>query len=127
MVGARDIEAIVADHGLVDPPTASRLGRLAGGRPGIALAYARAPEAVLIRAELTRVLLDMTDARPSARLAAARAVVPRAMALVAALEPAAGERTGRCQGCAATSAERPRRLAAAPTNADHGTRCRARS
>ena len=89
LVGARDIEAIVADHGLVDPPTASRLGRLAGGRPGIALAYARAPEAVLIRAELTRVLLDMTDARPSARLAAARAVVPRAMALVAALDPTA--------------------------------------
>ena len=89
LVGARDIEAIVADHGLVDPPTASRLGRLAGGRPGIALAYARAPEAVLIRAELTRVLLDMTDARPSARLAAARAVVPRAMALVVALDPTA--------------------------------------
>ena len=34
LVGARDIEAIVADHGLADPPTAARLGRLAGGRPG---------------------------------------------------------------------------------------------
>jgi DNA polymerase-3 subunit delta' len=111
LVGARDIEAIVADHGLVDPPTASRLGRLAGGRPGIALAYARAPEAVLIRAELTRVLLDMTDARPSARLAAARAVVPRAMALVAALEPpttaatAGAARATRRRGVAAIAAE----------------------
>ncbi|OGO52003.1 MAG: hypothetical protein A2Z32_00600, partial [Chloroflexi bacterium RBG_16_69_14] len=85
LVGSRDIEAIVADHGLSDPPTAARLGRLAGGRPGLALAYARAPEAVLIRAELTRVLLDLTDARPSARLAAARAAVPRATALSAAL------------------------------------------
>ena len=85
LVGPRDIEAIIGDHGLADPPTAARLGRLAGGRPGLALAYARAPEAVLIRAELTRVLLDMTDARPSARLAAARATVPRALALSAAL------------------------------------------
>ena len=92
LVGARDIEAILADHGLADPPTAARLGRLAGGRPGLALAYARAPAAVLIRAELTRVLLDLTDARPSARLAAARAAIPRAIALAAALgagDPAA--------------------------------------
>ena len=103
LVGPRDIEAIVADHGLVDPPTAARLGRLAGGRPGLALAYARAPEAVLIRAELTRSLLDLTDARPSARLAAARVVIPRAMALVAALasgDPAAAVRPARRRGAA---------------------------
>ena len=85
LVGSRDIEAIVADHGLADPPTAARLGRLAGGRPGIALAYARAPDAVLIRAELTRVLLDLTDAGPAARLAAARSAIPRAIALSAGL------------------------------------------
>ncbi len=89
LVGARDIEAIVADHDLADPPMAARLGRLAGGRPGIALAYARAPDAVLIRAELSRVLLDLTDARASARLAAVRAAIPRALALSAAM--AAGE------------------------------------
>jgi len=89
LVGARDIEAIVADHDLADPPMAARLGRLAGGRPGIALAYARAPEAVLIRAELSRVLLDLTDARPSARLAAVRAAIPRAIALSSAIS--AGE------------------------------------
>jgi len=81
LVGSRDIEAIVADHGLADPPTAARLGRLAGGRPGVALAYARAPDAVLIRSELTRVLLDMTDAGPAIRLAAARAAIPRAITL----------------------------------------------
>jgi hypothetical protein len=85
LVGARDIEAIVADHDLADPPLAARLGRLAGGRPGIALAYARSPDAVLIRAELSRVLLDLTDARPSARLAAVRAAIPRALALAAAI------------------------------------------
>ena len=103
LVGPRDIEAILVDHGLVDPPTAARLGRLAGGRPGLALAYARAPEAVLVRAELTRVLLDLTDARPSARLAAARAAIPRAIALSAALatDPAAAPaRTSRRRGAA---------------------------
>ena len=97
LVGARDIERIVADHDLADPPTAARLGRLAAGRPGLALAYARAPEAVLIRAELTRVLLDLTAARPSARLAAARAAVPRAIALSTLLtaDPAATGGPGR--------------------------------
>jgi DNA polymerase-3 subunit delta' len=102
LVGPRDIEAILADQGVADPPTAARLGRLAGGRPGLALAYARAPEAVIIRAELARLLLDLTDARPSARLAAARAAVPRAMALAAALEPGgeggAPTRAGRKRG-----------------------------
>jgi DNA polymerase-3 subunit delta' len=104
-VGPRDIERVVEDHGLADPPTAARLGRLAGGRPGLALAYARAPEAVLIRAELTRVVLDLTDARSSVRLAAARAAVPRAIALAAILgatdattEPA---RASRRRGAAA--------------------------
>jgi DNA polymerase-3 subunit delta' len=105
LVGTRDIEAILADHGLADPPTAARLGRLAGGRPGLALAYARAPAAVLIRAELTRVLLDLTDARPSARLAAARAAIPRAIALAAALGTAESEtapaRPARRRGAAA--------------------------
>ena len=111
LVGARDIEAILADHGLADPPTAARLGRLAGGRPGLALAYARAPAAVLIRAELTRVLLDLTDARPSARLAAARAAIPRAIALAAALgagDPAAAApRPARRRGPAAAQAIPP--------------------
>jgi hypothetical protein len=104
LVGARDIEAILADHGVADPPTAARLGRLAGGRPGLALAYAKAPDAVLIRAELTRVLLDLTDARPSLRLAAARAAIPRAMALSAALaaaDPSTQPRPPRRRGAAA--------------------------
>jgi DNA polymerase III delta' subunit len=108
LVGARDIEAILADHGLADPPTAARLGRLAGGRPGLALAYARAPASVLIRAELTRVLLDLTDARPSARLAAARAAIPRAIALASALGAATPEtvttRPSRKHGAAVAAA-----------------------
>ena len=101
LVGSRDIEAIVGYHDLADPPMAARLGRLAAGRPGLALAYARAPEAVLIRAELSRVLLDLTGAGPAARLAAVRAAIPRAIALSTALageERPAGARTTRRRG-----------------------------
>ena len=102
LVGSRDIEMIVGDHDLADPPMAARLGRLAAGRPGLALAYARAPDAVLIRAELSRVLLDLTGAGSAARLAAVRAAIPRALALVSALAGAddgrAGERATRRRG-----------------------------
>jgi DNA polymerase III delta' subunit len=101
LVGSRDIEAIVGDHDLADPPMAARLGRLAAGRPGLALAYARAPEAVLIRAELSRVLIDLTAAGPAARLAAVRAAIPRAIALATALsgdERPASARTTRRRG-----------------------------
>ncbi len=119
-VGARDIEAILADHDVADPPTAARLGRLAGGRPGVALAYARAPDAVLIRGELTRSLLDLTDARPAARLAAARAAVPRAIALSIALagsDAPDAPKPSRRRGAAAAPAPSP----APAENADAGT------
>lgn len=108
LVGTRDIEAIVSDHDLADPPLAARLGRLAAGRPGLALAYARAPEALLIRAELSRVPLDLIGASPSARLAAGRAAIPRALALAAALKgrdngpPEARSRRGRGRPAATT-------------------------
>jgi DNA polymerase-3 subunit delta' len=89
-VGTREIETILAEHDVADAPTAARLARLAAGRPGLALAYARVPGAVVIRAELARGLLDLLDARPAARLAALRELVPRAAELAAALEPPSG-------------------------------------
>ena len=123
LVSPRDIERIVADHGLADPPTAARLGRLAGGRPGLALAYARAPEAVLIRAELTRIALDLTDGRVSARLASARAAIPRAIALAASLaardpgtEPVRASRRSGVPASDSTVAPGPQ--AAAPPTLD---------
>jgi hypothetical protein len=122
-VGSRDIEAIIADHGLADPPMAARLGRLAAGRPGLALAYARAPEAVLIRAELSRVLLDLTAAGPAARLAAVRAAVPRAIALAAALggdERLAGARGTKRRGGRAAPASPGSATAAELDDADEG-------
>jgi len=85
-VGGRAVEEILAKQGLADAPAAARLGRLASGRPGLAIAYARAPEAATVRAEIVRALLDLIDARPSARLEALRSLVPRTTDLAALLE-----------------------------------------
>ena len=98
-VGPRDIEAILADRGAADPPTAARLGRMAGGRPGLALAYAHAPDALRLRGELGRVLLDMLDATPGDRLAAMRAAMPQALALAADLERGAAAPLRRRRRC----------------------------
>ena len=65
-VGPREIEGLLGDLGLADASTAARLARLAEGRPGIAVAYARAPEAVAIRDEIARTLLDLLAARTRA-------------------------------------------------------------
>ncbi len=88
-VGPRDVEAVLTERGVADPPLAARLARLVGGRPGIALTYAQAPDALRIRGELARVFLDLTAAGPADRLAAMRAAMPGAMDLVAALDVAA--------------------------------------
>ena len=95
-VGPREIEELLGDLGLADASTAARLARLAEGRPGVAVAYARAPEAVTIRDELARTLLDLLGAGSAQRLAAARDLLGRARDLDEALaDPlAAGARRG---------------------------------
>jgi DNA polymerase-3 subunit delta' len=85
-VGPRDIEAILAAREAADPPTAARLGRMVGGRPGVALAYAFAPDALRMRGEMSRTLLDLLDAAPADRLAAMRAAMPQALEFAADLE-----------------------------------------
>ncbi len=91
-VGTREVEAILAEHGVADAPLASRLARITGGRPGLALALARQPEALRVRDELSRSLLDLLAARPAERLAGVRAAVVRAGSLTTmgdgAAEPA---------------------------------------
>jgi len=72
-VDVRSIEAILAAHGIADPALAARLARIADGRPGLALAWARDPDALRRRDELTRTLLDLTRERPAERLARLRA------------------------------------------------------
>jgi DNA polymerase III subunit delta' len=82
-VGTREVEAILEEHGVPDAPLAARLARIAGGRPGLALAWARQPEALRARDELSRTLLDLLDARPAERLAGVRAAALRAASLTA--------------------------------------------
>ena len=86
-VATRDVERLLEERGLADAPTAARLARLAGGRPGVAVAYAAAPEAETIRAELVRTLLDLLDRPRADRLGAARDLLGRAMTLARALDP----------------------------------------
>ncbi|HEY0443453.1 MAG TPA: DNA polymerase III subunit [Candidatus Limnocylindrales bacterium] len=97
-VPVRDIEAILEERGAADAPTAARLGRIAGGRPGVALAYAAAPEAVAARAEIARLLLDLLEAPRSRRLGAVAgllgAAADAARSLAAAGVPAAARSAG---------------------------------
>ena len=89
-LGARDIEALLGELGSVDPADAARFARLAEGRPGVALAYARAPEAAAIRDEIARTLLDILPVGRTQRLATGRALLGRAKDLAEALaEPRA--------------------------------------
>ena len=83
----RAIEELLAERGVADPPLAARLARLAGGRPGLALAYAAAPETVAIRAEIARTLIDLLDRGRSARLGAIRDLMARAGVLANLLAP----------------------------------------
>ena len=90
-VSTRVIEDWLGELGAADAPQAARLARLAGGRPGLALAYARAPESERIRGEIARGLVDLLPAGRQARLAAIRDLVKSAASLDAALS--AGRRT----------------------------------
>jgi len=96
--GSRAIEQILADHGAADAPTAARLARTAEGRPGIALVFAGSPEAVRIRAEIARTLLDLLREPRSARLSGIRDLAARAAELVKALERDDPSRAGPGRG-----------------------------
>src|SRR4051794_15058325 len=84
-VGTRDVEALLAALALADAPTAARLARLAGGRPGVAVIYARGTDAERLRGELVRSLLDLLGRSRAERLGAARDLQAAAMAPRAAL------------------------------------------
>jgi len=97
-VAIREIEQWLGELGFADAPRAARLARLAGGRPGLALAYARSADAERLRGEITRGLLDMLAEGRRARLAAVRDLVKSAAALDSALEE--GRRGGAPEAAA---------------------------
>lgn len=111
--GSREIEALVAELGLADAPAAARLARLAGGRPGLAVAYARAPEASVARAEVARLLLDLTGERPARRLAAVRGLMATAGEAVDALDAVSGGGTQQTDAGAAGAGGTARRASRA--------------
>jgi hypothetical protein len=89
-VGGREIERWLEELQVADAPRAARLARLAEGRPGLALAYARSVEAERIRGELARGVLDMLAQGRAARLASVRELMKSAAALQAALDVSRG-------------------------------------
>jgi DNA polymerase-3 subunit delta' len=107
-VGAREIEGILGDQGVADAPTAAQVARLAGGRPGLARAWALAPEAVAARAEVVRSILDLLRAAPARRLAAIRELIARS----ADIERALARATAGTPSAAAAAGGRSRRVTA---------------
>jgi DNA polymerase III delta' subunit len=97
-IGMRAIEQILAEHDVADAPTAARVARLAGGRPGTALRLAEAPEAVRIRGEVARTLLDLLAASRTRRLIGIRGLAARAGDMVRAQEPGAPHDGARATG-----------------------------
>jgi len=102
-VGVREIETILADGGFAEPPSAGRLARIADGRPGVAIAWARDPEALQVRDELARVLLDLLRARPGERLSTVRTAAGAAARLATVADRPADD-TGVGPAPAATAA-----------------------
>jgi len=105
-VGRRDIEAILVDQGAADGAAAARPARLAAGRPGVALAYAAAPGAAVVRGEIARSLLDLRGASRTGRLAGFRELASRAADLVKELD-AGRRRVGGDPASTAVAATSP--------------------
>ena len=98
-MGARAIETVLGEREVADAPTAARLARLADGRPGLAIAYALAPEAAVLRSSIARILLDLLSATRTRRLTIVRELMARAGEFVVALD------TGRQRLSAADGAQ----------------------
>jgi hypothetical protein len=101
-VGVRDIEGLVAEHGAADPPVAARAARIAGGRPGVALRWILAPDALRDRDMIGRSLLDLADAGPADRLAGIRSLAGQAATIAAIASDQSGP--GGPGGTAASAA-----------------------
>jgi DNA polymerase-3 subunit delta' len=87
-VAVREVEAILTEMGVAEPPLAARLARLVSGRPGAARILALAPDAIAARDEIARTLLDLMAEGPASRLSAARDLSARAGDLSRALDRA---------------------------------------
>jgi DNA polymerase III delta' subunit len=101
-VARLEVELLLVEAGLADAPLAARLARLSAGRPGDAVALARAPESLTIRGEVGRTLLDLASATRADRLRLGRDLLARAGEMAASLRAAS-------RSTAATEASSPAR------------------
>jgi DNA polymerase III delta' subunit len=115
-VGVRDIESILAEAGAAEPPVAARLARIAGGRPGFALAWAARPDAIRERDAIGRSLLDLAIARPADRLAGIRGLAAQAAAIAGIPDGAATVVAAASADDGATPGRRKRAAPAQPTD-----------
>ena len=106
------IADLLQERGAADASRAAQIARLAGGRPGSALALAANPEAVLTRARVARTLLALLDEDRRGRLAAAPELLDDGAAMAGAddlagmddtPQPAAGEHQSQLEQPAARS------------------------
>lgn len=120
---APDIVAgVLAERGVADPVRATRVARLSGGRPGVALRIAAQPEVEQALGRVARRLLDLAIADRRTRLAAAADLMADGATLEAGDEAgpaaAAGDAPngdaggGPVHGPGATPARRRRSVAA---------------
>jgi DNA polymerase III delta' subunit len=117
-VGGREIEGWLDELGVADAPRAARLARLADGRPGLALAYARSADAERLRGEIARGILDLLPASRQARLAVVRELIKSAAALTAALEDGSGDVAAVDEAVASRGRGRGRKARAAKSPAE---------
>jgi DNA polymerase III delta' subunit len=112
----------------VDAPTATRLLRIAGGRPGPLITAGATGDAARAHAQIRRQLLDLIDTPPHQRLARLAPLISDAAAILAAGldaddgddEPSDGDTTDADAGPEAATAKAPakRRASAKPTAAE---------
>ena len=118
--GGREIERWLGELGAADAPRAARLARLADGRPGLALAYARSADAERLRGEIARGFLDMLAAGRQTRLATVRELTKAAVALDAALDQARGDGPALDDGSLPSTKRGRKGKAARPVETDDG-------
>ena len=89
---------LLVERGAADAARASLLARLAGGRPGLALALAAAPETLVIRGRIARTLMELLAADRRRRLAAAPELLDDAASLAGLSDPAAAGMADYAEG-----------------------------
>jgi len=126
-VAGRALEQLLVERDVADAPTAARLGRLSGGRPGVAILLAAAPDAVRLRGEISRSLLDLLDAPRTLRLLGIRDLAARAAEMLRAIRPEGalprpgGRTRGRSGGASAVAESEPHPPDGGPDGASSST------